>query len=78
MKLLTKGQEEFYENAKIFYICKEKNENKFVTNKTYCKFRDNSHYGAHSICSLEYSVPKKSPIAFRIGSNYDYHVTIRN
>ena len=27
----------------------------------------------HSIYNLKYSVPKKSPIAFHNGSNYDYH-----
>ena len=30
MKLLTKEQQESYENAKICYICKEKFENKYV------------------------------------------------
>ena len=29
MKLLTKGQQELYENAKICYICKEKIESKY-------------------------------------------------
>ena len=28
---------------------------------------------AHSIYNLKYSVPKKIPIAFHNGSNYDYH-----
>ena len=27
----------------------------------------------HSICSINYSVPKKTPIAFYKRSNYDYH-----
>ena len=30
MKLLTKEQQKSYENAKIFYICKEKFENKYL------------------------------------------------
>ena len=33
MKLLTKEQEESYENAKICYICKEKFENKYLKHK---------------------------------------------
>ena len=33
MKLLTKEQQESYENAKICYICKEKFENKYVKDK---------------------------------------------
>ena len=32
---------------------------------------------AHSLCNLKYSVPKKIPIAFRNGSNYDYHFIIK-
>ena len=27
----------------------------------------------HSICNLKYSVPKKFPIVFHNGSDYDYH-----
>ena len=44
MKLLTKEQQESYENAKICYICKEKFENKYLKDKKYCKIRDHSHY----------------------------------
>ena len=40
MELLTKKQQESYENAKICYICKEKFENKYVKDKKYCKVRD--------------------------------------
>ena len=32
-KLLTKEQQESYENAKLCYICKEKIKNKYVKNK---------------------------------------------
>ena len=31
----------------------------------------------HSICNLNYSVPKKILIAFHNGSNYDYHFIIK-
>ena len=79
LKLLTKEQQEPYENAKVCYICKEKFLNIFVKDKKYCKVSDHFYYtgeyrgAAHSICSLNYSVPKKIPIAFHNGSNYDYH-----
>ena len=36
-QLLTKEQQESYENAKICYICKEKFENKCVKDKKYLK-----------------------------------------
>ena len=31
----------------------------------------------HNICNLKYGVPKKIPIAFNDGSNYDYHFIIK-
>ena len=65
MNLLTKEQQESYENSKIFYFCKEKFENKYLKHKKCHKVRDRCHYtgkyrgDAHSICNLKYSVPKK-------------------
>ena len=65
MKLLTKEQQESYENAKICYICIEKFENKYLKDKKYRKVRDHCHYtrehrcAAYSICNLKYSVSKK-------------------
>ena len=66
LKLLKKEQQESNENA-----------------KKYCKVRDHGHYTgeyrvvAHSICNFKYSVPKKIPIVFHNGSNYDYHFIIK-
>ena len=83
MKLLTKEQQESYENAKICYICKEKFENKYLKDKKYCKVRDHCHYtgeyrgAAHSICNLKYSAPRTFLIVFQNGSNYEYHFIIK-
>ena len=44
MNLLTKQQQESYENAKICYISKKKIENKNFKHKDYCKVRDHCHY----------------------------------
>ena len=77
MKLLTKEQQEPYENAKICCICKEKFENKCLKDKKYRKVRDHFNYAgeyrgaAHNIFNLKYSVSKKIPIVFHNGSN-DY------
>ena len=66
MELLTKEQQqESYEKAKIYYICKEKFENKYLKDKKYCKVKDHCHYiekyrgSAHSICNLKYMYLKK-------------------
>ena len=83
MKLLIKEQKDSYENAKICYTCNRKIENNYLKDEKYRKFRDNCHYAgeyrwaAHSICNLKYSVPKKIPIVFHNGSNYDYHFIIK-
>ena len=80
MKLLTKEEQESYENAKICYICKQKFENKYAKHKKYCKVRDHCHYtGEYSGAThgLKYSVPKKIPMVFHNGSNSDYHFIIK-
>ena len=64
-------------NARIWVICKEKFESKYLKDKKYIKVRDHFHYieecrgAAHSICSLKYIMPKNIPIVFHNGSNYD-------
>ena len=63
MKLLTKVQQESYQNVKICYICKKKSEEKHAKYKKYHKVRDPCHYTGkyrgtgHSICNLKYSIP---------------------
>ena len=48
------------------------------------KVEDHYHYtgeyrgAARSICNLKYSVPKKVPLVFHNGSNYDYHFAIKD
>ena len=44
MKLLTKEQQESYENAKICYIWKEQFENKYLKDKKYFKVKYHCHY----------------------------------
>ena len=69
--------------CKNFYICKGIFENKYLKDKKYRKVRDHCLYtgdyrgAAHSICNLKYSLPKKSPIVFHNGSNYDYHFIMK-
>ena len=46
MKLLTKEQQESYENAKVCCICKEKFENKYLQDIKYCKVGDHCHLQA--------------------------------
>ena len=57
MKLSGNDQQESYENAKNCYVCKDKFEDKYTKEKTFCKVRDHWHYvreyrdAAHRICN---------------------------
>ena len=72
-KLLTKEQQELFENSKICYTCREKFGSKYLKDKKYCKVRDHCHYtgeyrgDTHSICNLKYSAPKKIVQFFLMG-----------
>ena len=85
MKLLAKEQQESCENAKFCYICREKFEDKSAKNKKkkHCKFRVNCRCldeykgAAQNICNLKYNVPKEIHTVFHNGSNYHYHLIIK-
>ena len=70
------------QTARIRSKCKNL-EDKYVKDEKYCGVRDHCHYAgeyrgaAHSICNLKYSVPKKIPIVFYNGPNYDHHLLIK-
>ena len=81
---LTDDESRKHERSTQCHICKEK----FCYNKEsekyheYCKVRDHCHYrskyrgAAHSICNLQYKVPKEIPVIYPNGSKYDYHFII--
>ena len=39
--------------------------------------KDKKYHKVRDHCQLKYSVPKKIPIAFHNGPNYDYHFSIK-
>ena len=43
----------------------------------HCHYTGEYRSAVHSICNLRYSVPKKIPIVFHNGSNYDYYFIIK-
>ena len=65
MKLLTKEQQELYENSEIYCVFKDKLENKYLKDKKDVKVRAHCHYTGeyksylYSVFNLKYSVPKK-------------------
>ena len=42
-----------------------------------CYYRGEHRGVAHSLCNLNYNIPKIIPIVFQDGSNYDYHFIIK-
>ena len=79
MDLLTDQEKESYANAKTCFIC----EKPFGNDKNAIKVRDHCHYtgkyrgAAHNACNLQYKVPKSIPVVFHNGSNYDFHIIIK-
>ena len=83
MILLTKEENNFYNEEEICYMCKEKfymdKDDKNYINKR--KIKDHCHYtgkfrgAAHSICNLNYDVQKEIPIIIR-NATYDTHFTL--
>ena len=82
---LTPEEQEYYENQKKCHICKrpfifDKENNNY---KNYKKVKDHCHFtgkfrdAAHSICNLRYSVPREIPVHLHNGSEYDYHLIIK-
>ena len=75
MILLTKKEEENYNNQNVCYICKKEFD---TSDKKHHKVRHHCHYtgkyrgAAHNICNLRYKIPKEIPIIFHNGSTYDY------
>ena len=83
---LTEKENKFYEEQEKSHICQkefcyDKNEKKKF--KIYQKVRDHCHYtgkfrgAAHSICNLNYKVPKENAIKIHNVSTYDYHFLIK-
>ena len=68
---------------KFAIFAKENFEDKYAYDKKYHKVRDHRYYqgeyrrAANSICNSKYSIPKKTPIVFHSGFNYDYHFIIK-
>ena len=66
----------------VIFLKKNLKINKLKLKKHY-KFRDQYHYtadyrgAAHNIHNLKYSIPKEIPIVFHNGSNYEYHLIIK-
>ena len=83
MKSLTQEQQESYKNAKTYYICKEKFQNKYLKDKKHPKVRSHFHHtgqyrdAVRSIRNLKYSVPKQLPVTFHYGFYYDYNFIMK-
>ena len=82
---LTSDEQAEHERSKFCHICNGKfntnKKNKYYNN--YKKVIDHCHYtekyrgAAHSICNLRYWEQRESPVVLHNGSNYDFHLIIK-
>ena len=82
---LTSDEQAEHERSKFYHICNEKfntnKKNKYYNN--YKKVTDYCHYtgkyrgAAHSICNLIYREQREIPVVLHNGSNYDFHLIIK-
>ena len=83
MKLLTKEQHKSDKNEKSVVFVKKNLKINIWKVKNIITLGDHYHYAeeyrraAHIVSNLKYGAPKKIPIVFRNGSNYDYHFIIK-
>ena len=79
MDPLTEQEKMLHANANICFICKKP----FGNDKNAIKVRDHCHYAgkykvdAHNVRNLHYKIPKSIPAVFHYGSNYDFHLIIK-
>ena len=59
MEILTKEEQEPYENAKFCYICKERFEDEYAKEKKCLKVRDHRHYtGEYRGVRIAYAISR--------------------
>ena len=79
MDPITEQEVIAHNNAKTCFIC----EKTFDDDQNNIKVRDHSHYtgkytgAVHSVCNLQYKVPKNIPVVFHNGSTYDFQIVIK-
>ena len=83
---LTDNENKYYEEQKECYICQKEfccDTNQKMKSKLCKKVKDHCHYtekfrgAVHSICNLNYKVPKEIPVKIHSGSKYDHHFIIK-
>ena len=80
---LTNEELKSHEDARICYICWKCFLKKLAEDINHRKVRNHCHYtrnyrgAAYSICNLKFNVPNEIPVVFHNGSNYDYHLIIK-
>lgn len=77
LNTLTNDQLKNFENAIICHICENSIENEMEKVIDHCHLTGEYRGAAHSICNLNFKIPKFIPIFFHNLSNYDAHLFVR-
>ena len=70
-----KNKKLLYFSRKIWKQVFERQKHRNV--RDHCHSTEEDRGAAHSIFNLKYSVPRKIPIVFHNGSNYNYHFIVK-
>ena len=82
MITLTNEEEDIYKKSKYCHIWNKKFKAD-EEDKNYAKVKGLDHYtgkfrgAAHSICNLRYKEQREIPVVLHNGSNYDFHIIIK-
>ena len=61
----------------VILVKKNSKDQKYRKARDDCLYTGEHSGAAHSTCNSKYCVPKKVPVVFHNGSNYDYHFIIK-
>ena len=84
MVALLDKEKKSYKNQKSFLYMQKKRFSSDDDNKEYYKVMDHCYFAvkyrgaAHNICNLRCKKPKKIPVVFHNGSNYDIIISLSN
>ena len=80
---LTGEELKLHLDSIVRYICTKNFTQKLPKDKNYPKVRYHCHFtgkyrgATDSICNLRFNVPNEIPVLFHNGSNYDYHLIMK-
>ena len=77
MDPLTEQEIIAHSNARTCFICQKSFDDDEKNIKVRFHYTGKYRGVPHRVCNLQYKVPKNIPVVFHNGSNYDFHIVIK-